>query len=806
MFKQNQLALSIFLALSVTACGGGGGSSTPTTPTTPTPTVSSKIGGAAAKGIIKNGVVTAYELDASGSKKQQVGTATTDASGAYELALSSSYTGGALLIELSKGNGSKMVCDALAGCNGTAYGAEMDLPDAFSMTAIAPPASAGSTVKTQVTPFSHMAAKAAVKEMSDGIAPTTAVMNAVTQINSIVGVDILITQPVDITNAGAVSGSTPEQQQYALFNAAFADVIAGAGGDMQTVLDHYAAEFEDGDFDAGNANVNLNTLIEKLDDQVNSDKNSGLKEETKTDVTGVVAVLDQVVGADGSYNPESGDSSGQTAIAQAKTLVQDARTWMSSLSSLESPAEAFAVEAEAVAKTLSYNSGAVLEASIGVVSAQINAMLNVLKAGGSIPPSGTIPNTTIAYTLQTSPTVAVTLSTNGFKGMKFNYTVTLDKPLSELQGNGAGQTITGKIIGTASNPGIASTLDATLTMVINAIATPDHTMMDAVALNGSIKLAAPTGEEVAGAVLIDFVSRTSAGMSLWANEGADGAFSQLSLSRFKLGDMTVKTAAGSSAGFAADLKIDNAATFDALSFLMGNGYVWVEKCFDGDAAGFTSLANTAGITTLWDQHYSPQGVWWALGVTTVLNGFSSGGSLIHDESDAVPANAAGLINSAYQPLPPFATATVIRSDVHYYGPDFPYYWGSCDTEVEVLLDLQSQETAESFMDATLTLTGKLALAGRPEATAAVAFDRTGKNTATASVLLAYNGQMLDIDVNRAADGNSGTLEVSNSSGAKLSVGVAAGTTSGTVKVGDITVGTISNGILRYTDGTFESLN
>lgn len=800
MFKQTQLALSIFLALSVAACGGGGGgtSSTPTTPT-----VSTKIGGAAVKGIIKNGVVTAYELDASGSKKQQVGTATTNASGAYELTLSSSYTGGALLIELSKGSGSKMVCDALAGCNGTAYGAEMDLPDGFNMTAIAPPASAGSTVKTQVTPFSHMAAKAAVKEMSDGKAPAEAVMSAVTQINSIVGVDILTTQPVDITNSDAVRDSTPEQQQYALFNAAFADVIAG--GNMQTVLDNYAAEFEDGDFDAGNANVNLNTLIEKLDDQVNSDKNSGLNEKTKTDVTSVVAVLDQVVGADGSYNPESGDSSGQTAIAQAKTLVQDARTWMSSLSSLESPAEAFAVEAEAVAKTLSYDSGAVLEASIGVVSEQINVMLNKLKAGEFIPPSGTILNPTIAYTLQTSPTVAVTLSTNGFKGMKFDYTVTFDKPLSALQGNGAGQTITGKIVGTASNPGIAATLDATLTMAINAIATPDHTIMDAVALNGSIKLAAPKGEEVAGAVLIDFVSRKSAGVSLWANEGA---FSQLSLSRFKLGDMTVKTAAGSSAGFAADLKIDNAATFDALSFLEGNGHVWVEKCFAGDAAGFTALANAAGITTLWDQHYSPQGIWWAPGITTVLNGtpLNGYGMPTHVENNSVPARAASTIASAYQPLPPFATATVIRSDIRYQGPTSPYRWGNCDTEVKVLLDLQSQETAASFMDATLTLTGKLALAGRPEATAAVTFDRTGKNTATASVLLAYNGQMLDIDVNRAANGNSGTLEVSNSSGTKLSVGVAAGTTSGTVKVGDVTVGTISNGILRYTDGTFESLN
>jgi hypothetical protein len=109
-----------------------------------------------------------------------------------------------------------------------------------------------------------MAASAAVVEMANGVAPATAVSDAVTQINSIVGVDILDTQPIDITSPSAVAGATPEQQQYALFNAAFADVVATSGGDMSAVLNSYAAEFADGSFSVNSA-VDLNDLIDCID-------------------------------------------------------------------------------------------------------------------------------------------------------------------------------------------------------------------------------------------------------------------------------------------------------------------------------------------------------------------------------------------------------------------------------------------------------------------------------------------------------------------------------------------------------------
>lgn len=809
MFKKSLLVVSVAAALSLAGCGGGGGSSGGTTP----PVVaSSKIAGAAAKGIIKNGVVTAVELNANGSEKQQVGTALTDVNGAYELTLSSGYTGGALLIKLSAGAGSKMICDAIAGCNGTAYGVEMDLPANFGMNAISPPVAAGSVVETQVTPFSHMAASAAVGEMANGIAPATAVGNAVTQINSIVGVDILKIQPVDITSPSAVASATPEQQQYALFNAAFADVVANsASRDMSVVLNNYATEFADGDFEVNPA-VNLNDLIRAVGVQLGDPRNDDLNDEAVLDVSKTTDGLDLVVSDDGGYDPTPTDDSNKTEVELAKDLVQESRTWLTSFSDLKTPAQAFAGEAEVAAKLLSTNSGAVLESSLAVVANVIENISASAKRGEVTAGSGTFTTATgaiVSTSLKTDPTVEIIVSSEDLSGVKFSYTVTIDKPLSALvEGNGANQTITGKIAGTASNAGIAATLDTTLALALGAYNSEgDYTAINSLSLNGDIKLqgknaGVSTGDELQGAVQLAFVGKNPS--LAWGY--SDDLGSRLSLSRFKLGDMVVKTASGSSAGFIADLKIDSAATFDALGFLDNQGEVWIDKCLSGDAAGFTALANANGIVNLWDQHYSSQGFFWANGKKTILNGMSAdtNNPFIHLEIDTVPANAQSLINNSYLPLPANINAGLIESSIHYYG--YGGYYGGCDTNVNILLDVETVETAESFLKGSLILSGKLALSGLPEATASVAFDRLAQNTSTASVLLSYGGRSLDIDVNRAGDTDSGTLVVTSSNGAKLSVNVAAGSTSGTVKVGDVTVGTISNGILRYNDGTFESLN
>ena len=94
-YKFNRFVLISVMgvALGLSGCGGGGDSST-----APTNVTGVTIGGTAAKGIVKDGVVTAEQLNASGDVIATVGSATTAADGSYSLTLNNNYTGGPIQI------------------------------------------------------------------------------------------------------------------------------------------------------------------------------------------------------------------------------------------------------------------------------------------------------------------------------------------------------------------------------------------------------------------------------------------------------------------------------------------------------------------------------------------------------------------------------------------------------------------------------------------------------------------------------------------------------------------------------------
>ena len=97
----NKKLLSVTIAsiLATTiGCGGGGSSkgSSGTTPTSP-----ATLSGKASKGVIQSGLVTAYELNASGTQVRSVGTATTGSDGSYSLTLDSTYAGGPIQLIIS---------------------------------------------------------------------------------------------------------------------------------------------------------------------------------------------------------------------------------------------------------------------------------------------------------------------------------------------------------------------------------------------------------------------------------------------------------------------------------------------------------------------------------------------------------------------------------------------------------------------------------------------------------------------------------------------------------------------------------
>lgn len=132
--------LFIVLAASsiLTACGGGGGGGSSTTS-------GSVLSGTASKGLLKNALVTAY----CGIKPSNpVGTTSTDDDGNYSLTLTSACSQPIEIVVTAKASGTTILDEIT--------GSPVPAPANLSMRAFVP--SSGTTITQQVTPFTDMAA------------------------------------------------------------------------------------------------------------------------------------------------------------------------------------------------------------------------------------------------------------------------------------------------------------------------------------------------------------------------------------------------------------------------------------------------------------------------------------------------------------------------------------------------------------------------------------------------------------------------------------------------------------------------
>src|SRR5690606_38086712 len=150
----------------LSACGGGGGGSSsdsrPQDP--PSSSRAGVVEGSVIKGLLKDAVVKAYELNDRGDRVR-VGQGSSDQEGRYSLELSTDYKGGAIEIEVESTANTKMLCDAVDGCGSALFGQEIPVPVGFKMSALIPeaPKYAGEKLEAAVTPWSHMAAELAKK-------------------------------------------------------------------------------------------------------------------------------------------------------------------------------------------------------------------------------------------------------------------------------------------------------------------------------------------------------------------------------------------------------------------------------------------------------------------------------------------------------------------------------------------------------------------------------------------------------------------------------------------------------------------
>ena len=265
----------------------------------------------------------------------------TDANGAYQLSLPS-YSG-PVQVELSIDDDTLMICDAFNGCGTYEPGDALDLaldlsidfgdqfhpsdPD-LMLTALVPNVVSGIDTAVQITPLTHAAASFA---MDNNVTLDASVISAANaQIASVLNltINILNTAPVDIT---AVPANSDESSiEYASLLGALASMATTQGLSDSEMIDLFVTAFidTDGQF-LSNSSDDTEFTLEDL--YANAGQVLSAAEDTsETSLTMVQSEMllnEEAAGEEDSITVIAPPELPEEAIAAAKTLVSEVRTW-----------------------------------------------------------------------------------------------------------------------------------------------------------------------------------------------------------------------------------------------------------------------------------------------------------------------------------------------------------------------------------------------------------------------------------------------------------------------------------------------
>ncbi|WP_129124895.1 hypothetical protein [Geomonas oryzae] len=199
------VVLAVLCSL-LAACGGGGSSSSSTT-----------VNGVASKGPIKDGAVSVYAVNADGTRGRLLGTGTTGSDGTYKVQ-NLSYKGNLIVIV----TGGTYLDEA----TGTA-----DVPNTVLKAALS---DVTGSVNVAVTPLTDVAFKQ-MSSAAGGFSKTN-IDHSNAVVSTAFGVDIIGTQPVDVTDATKVaSASSQTAVDYGVALAAISQMVKN--GDASDVKD-----------------------------------------------------------------------------------------------------------------------------------------------------------------------------------------------------------------------------------------------------------------------------------------------------------------------------------------------------------------------------------------------------------------------------------------------------------------------------------------------------------------------------------------------------------------------------------------
>lgn len=822
----------------LTACGGGGsggGSSSGGSNPDPAP-AGSTVQGSAAKGIIQGGVVTAVELDSSGNELAQVGSAITESDGNYSLVLNNDYAGGVLKLTVTTTPETRMVCDVFDGCGtGINFGDLFELPAAFEMNAVVPPSSTGSTVTSQITPLSHMAAARALAQPEVNAA---AVVNSISEINQLVGVNIQTTPVVDITSGAALSSANNKSKQLSLFNAGLAEVVF-AGGDINAGLSNLAQSFEDGVFDSED-DLSIETIIQSVASATNNaaaiPEISAQLEETLDDMVQLVSVIESQI-ENGEYNPEPSSNANATEVEKAKALLTDARSFLETVAeNYDDPLEALALDADTVGSIFSSES----EMNFRLVGEVLDQVLTALDEDYQVDLLQEL-ETPSLYEI---PVVSEQGDSVGTIAAQF---------LSS--GNGFSLQLVGVVAGT-SDIAISLQLGTNLTEadlevadgVVSAF-TADDVMLSLagvvaddvsqITLNNvelELELLSSTfidlGSEASVQQGVDNINSFSISgdmdivvqgnsfggqveLELVPLDGGVAEESEISLSLFSLqGDFN--SADGKFFEASAGLTINNARQFDLFGYLESldtiNGYVESDPGFDPYVQAFLDAYEAQNPALQIDRmHYSLYYYYETIyfyGTDLLTNDYvslelSKGSEL--DFSDDLYALAYDAV-SEYYDFKSGSTFDLNWATFENYGPYYVY------AAFGYTIEPAEFESLDNFLDAQITISSQVDDPQLPPADITFSVARNAYDGGDALLSLSHGGETytIDAEVDGFDQNGEGLVTLSNADGVEIVLQLSDGGTTGVARVDGKEVGEITTTkdditLIRYNDGTFESL-
>ena len=695
------------------------------------------------------GQVEAWELDATGRRLRQVGTAVTDDAGKYRLPLTSDYGKGPIQLVVKPQSDTKMICDVKG--DACEYGKPVTLPDDFTLTAILPPSATGGTISAQITPLTHMAAK---RVSASGKFDAATIKDVLSEVSNIIGVDVLETPPADITRA--TENSNENAIAYAAFMAGMSEVALEKAGGLDELTDGVellVKAFEDGKFDATDE-ISIEEIISATRKQATAANISAPK---------VAYQLAQVEAKiiDGSYDPEPTPSTTTGSVELAKELVGQVRDWYHSLEDFQEPAEAFKDEVELAGEVFNQNAQAQLEL-FGDVLVQIGDFLEKIEGRSTVSgqhsvsivdhANNDIGEVSVDVKATENDGVDIVVGPSTLSGTNIAFAIDTDIPASALT-NEAYDTdklnikVTGKVendkflvqLNEISLGGkLAESIHVALGADDGSQDKPDGKLVG-VAFSGDVVLKEKTRNvEFQGEVAADLVKLTKP----YKDSG-----NTVSL-KYAMVKGEVSASDGRRLDVKAELNVSNAAIFDTFAFLDDEPDLW-------------------------------------------LYGYMNG-KLTKDE---VRKELAKQYPEALE-----IQHVYIDSD-----PNRSMTWYSA------LIRLPDMETAEYFGKATLTISTDLTLKGRPETRLIASGSRRGFKTATAFISLIDRSHELNIDLRKEGEAaGTGTVNFTNDKGAKMTITVTEEQKTGKLIVNGTKVGTVDFTrhdavIIRYDDGTFESL-